>query len=112
MTVEQREMEEGRGAFRTRLLGKVRSYMRKNFSGESAQLDPETVKRVLLQVAIDWCANRGVRMSIGDIREVVEEGYNSHCQDWQGKEEGEDCGGRRLGDAGKGGRSLGDEGIA
>ena len=102
MIAEERERAEGMEQCRSKVLGKVRSYLRSNFPGEDAKVNPDAVKRLLLQVAIDWCVNRGVRISESDLKGIVDEGYDAHCREWQGRETGSDPRGKKLGDAGRG----------
>ena len=102
MIAEERERAEGMDQCRGKILSKVRSYLRSNFPGEDARTNPDAVKMLLLQVAIDWCVNRGVKIRENDLKEIVDEGYNAHCQEWQGRETGSDPRGKKLGTAGRG----------
>ena len=102
MIAEEREKAEGLEQCRAKVLSKVRSYLRANFPGEDAKVSPDAVKVLLLQVAVDWCVNRGVRIGTDELKRIVEEGYEEHCRDWQGKESGSDARGRPLGEGGKG----------
>ena len=102
MIAEERERAEGMEQCRSKVLSKVRSYLRSNFPGEDAKVNPDAVKRLLLQVAIDWCVNRGVRIGESDLRGIVDEGYDAHCREWQGRETGSDPRGKKLGAAGRG----------
>ena len=102
MIAEEREKAEGMEQYRAKVLSKVRSYLRANFPGEDAKVNPDAVKALLLQVAVDWCMNRGVKIGTDELKRIVEEGYEGHCRDWQGKESGSDDRGRPLGDGGKG----------
>lgn len=102
MIAEEREKAEGLEQCRSKVLSKVRSYLRTNFPGEDAKVNPDAVKALLLQVAVDWCVNRGVKIGMDELKSIVEEGYEEHCHDWQGKESGSDVRGRPLGDGGRG----------
>ena len=100
MTAEQREREEARGSCFGPLVEKVESYLREHFSGESAGASPEAARELLMQVALDWCLNRGVKMSGEDISAAVREGMRRHNANWSGKVEGEDTRGRSFGKPG------------
>ena len=100
MTVEQRELEEGGGRYANPLLEKVEAYLRAHFSEEGALANPDATRRLLMQVARDWCLNRGIRMRDEDIKATVAEGLERYLSNWKGKEAGEDTRGRQFGKPG------------
>lgn len=100
MTVEQREKDE-RGVspeVKEKLVQKLESYLRAHFDEESAKHCTDgTMERLLLEVGQDWCINRGVSLDSPIVWDACEEAIKRYRKNWEGKKQGEDVRGGKLG---------------
>lgn len=77
----------------------LQSYMRNELSPESINNKniAESVEDRLTLTASDWFTKRGIAMAADDYRNMAKEAVRRYVHNWNGKVQGEDDRGHRLG---------------